>query len=167
MRKIKTLRIIVDIIWIISIVGLILVAVIGVYAFLSGGLSDNFKFNGIETSKLSKLNLFLIIFLNAFNLLIYYCIYLFREIVHAFDNLKVFSKTVIDNFNKIGFILILVGIINTVNSLLTTLVYEKFSSSFSLNWNTLGLVALGLFCSVLSEIFKISKNLKKENDLTI
>ena len=96
--------------------------------------------------------------------------------------LEVFHKDVIKLLNQIGRYLIVLGIASfpfsyipiTYTYLTSTdngygitdkniLYYEiDFMSSA---W--VMIIGVGLFCQVLSEIFKTSKDLKQENDLTI
>lgn len=73
----------------------------------------------------------------------------------------------INNFNKIGILLVASGIVASVLFFVFKLFIEnKFEISLGLSPYLL-LVCLGLFFMVLSEVFKIAKEAKEENQLTI
>ena len=74
---------------------------------------------------------------------------------------------VITSFKKIGNLLIISGLISLLISIIGEMYFkESVSISFGLDQNLIT-ICLGLFFLVLSEIFKIAKSAKQENDLTI
>ena len=94
-------------------------------------------------------------------------LYFFRKVVTNFVRVRVFEEVVISSFKKIGNLLTFSGFISLIISIIGTIYFEqKVSLEFGLNQH-LVIICLGLFFLVLSEIFKIAKNAKQENDLTI
>lgn len=168
MKKIHILKAIVDFIWIISIPIIPIAILLIPFLFFYDNLSDfNLKINGIE---LVANNIFAKILMSIsiiLYLLIIYCIYLFKKVLILFIRTKIFDQVVIKSFSKIGNILTLSGIIYLVISFIGKIYFEqKITLELNLNPNII-LICLGLFFIILSEIFKIAKNAKQENDLTI
>ncbi len=167
MKKIKILKAIIDFIWWVSVVGaaILLFILIGILFGLVE-LSPDFSVNRINISNLTIWQSTTIIVLSLFNLLGLYCLYLFRQIVHSFNLLKIFNLLIIKNFNKIGFYLLIIGVANILNTFLAHLfnnsIYLKIEFGFEISC-----ICLGLFSITLSEIFNIAKSAKQENDLTI
>ena len=74
---------------------------------------------------------------------------------------------VITSLKKTGNLLIVSGLISLLVSIIGEMYFkESVSISFGLDQNLIT-ICLGLFFLVLSEIFKIAKSAKQENDLTI
>ena len=167
MKKIKILKAIIDFIWWVSVFGaaILLFILIGILFGLVE-LSPDFSVNRINISNLTIWQSTTIIVLSLFNLLGLYCLYLFRQIVHSFNLLKIFNLLIIKNFNKIGFYLLIIGVANILNTFLAHLfnnsIYLKIEFGFEISC-----ICLGLFSITLSEIFNIAKSAKQENDLTI
>ena len=103
-------------------------------------------------------------------LLIYvviYCFYLFRKTLRFFQKAKPFDKMVIHNFNQIGKWLSVSGALGAIGSFVALAVLKN---TIQINLGItpfLALVCIGLFFMVLSEIFKVAKHAKEENELTI
>lgn len=169
MRKVKILKAIVDFIWWTSIIGLIVLffIMIGVLIGIIP-ISPNFRYsiNKIDLENLTIFQTILLITLSLFNLLGIYCLYLFRQIVHSFNSLNIFNSLIIKNFNRIGFCLVVVGFAHILNNFLTHLFNNVLQVKLEFGAG-IGLISLGLFSIILSEIFTIAKSAKQENDLTI
>ncbi len=100
-------------------------------------------------------------------LVLIYCIYLFRKILQYFQRLNIFDEFVLLSFKKMGNLLVLSAFLTGIPSFLYKIL-DKGEISISIGFSPFFmLLCLGLFSIVLSEIFKISKNFKEENDLTI
>jgi Na+-driven multidrug efflux pump len=96
-----------------------------------------------------------------------YCFYLFRKTLRYFQQVKPFDKDVIANFYKIGWLLSIVGSIGSIGFFLGHILLQhqiKLNLGFS---PYLTIICLGLFFMVLSELFKVAKKAKEENELTI
>jgi hypothetical protein len=167
MKKINVLKWIIDVLWIFSMPLILIITGFSV-AVLFIDLSDlNIELNtiNIDQNDLFSKILFIISMLNY--LLIIAALYFFRAVLNHFIRLKIFERRVIIGFKKIGNLLLVSGFISIVVSIISSLYFEqKLSASFGLNEH-LVIICLGLFFLILSEIFKIAKNTKQENDLTI
>lgn len=167
MRKLFILKTIIDLLYYMSILILIIVFLLIPYILL-GDSTNNLpiKINGqTMTSDNLESKLFILIGTTSY-LLIIYCIYLFRKILTCFIKTDIFNREVVANFKKIGILIIIYALIN----LLCSFLYDISNRITSLELGTspyLIILCLGLFFMVLSEIFKIAKNQKEENDLTV
>jgi len=96
-----------------------------------------------------------------------YCLYLFRKILSHLKNLELFHDYVITKMNTIGNLLTLIAILNAIPLFIYKQDYEnKINLDFGMN-PIIVAICLGLFFMILSEIFKIAKNAKEENELTV
>ena len=167
MRKIKILKTLVDLIWIFSM-PIVLIIICFSFAVFFIDLSDlDIKLNTIhfnQNNVYSKI-LFVISALNY--LLIIAALYFFRGILTKFTRIKIFENSVITSFKKIGNLLLISGGLSIIVSIISQIYLEqKIALELGLNQH-LTIICMGLFFLVLSEIFKIAKNTKQENDLTI
>ncbi|NRT11774.1 DUF2975 domain-containing protein [Flavobacterium sp. 14A] len=100
-----------------------------------------------------------------------YSIYLLRKVVFLFMENKIFDHQVILLLNKIGKSLILSTILKGTPILFIKIIYLIKIGNTPVNLNYIGLnfpvIIIALFFMVLSEVFKIAKNLKDENELTV
>ncbi|PJR04137.1 DUF2975 domain-containing protein [Avrilella dinanensis] len=103
-------------------------------------------------------------------LLYVYAIYLLKKTIDLFIEKFLFDDKVIRNFNTIGKVFIIVALLTSVSSffyhvytnqefVLDLTGYDSDSMLFN--------IAIGLFFITLSEVFKIAKIQKEENELTI
>jgi len=167
MKKINILKAIVDLLWIFSMPVILIIVGFSFAVFFIDIGDLNIEINSInfDQNDLSSKILFIISTLNY--LFIIAALYFFREILNNFIRIKIFERTVIIGFKKIGNLLIVSGLISLIISIIGTVYFkQKVSISFGLN-EYLVIICLGLFFLVLSEIFKIAKYTKQENDLTI
>ena len=168
MRKLNILKTIVDIVWILSMFSVPIILFVVVFIFLSEDAGTlNVKLLGLqihETTMVTKLTLGVLLLIYF---LLIYCIYLFKKILRCFQKLKIFDEIVIVNFNRIGNLLIISSLISGASFFIHELFYShKIHLEVGMN-SFLLMLCLGFFFIVLSEIFKISKKLKDENELTI
>ncbi|MCF6168997.1 DUF2975 domain-containing protein [Lutibacter sp.] len=168
MRKIHILKAIVDFIWIVSIPIIPFAMVAIPLIFFMDDLGDfDIKINGVLLTSSSILSKLLIAVSIIAFLLTFYSLYLFRKVLAYFLRLKIFDDTVISSFNKIGNLLVVSGILSLAVSFIFTL-YFKHKITFEVGYDSkIIIICFGLFFMVLSEVFKISKGMKEENDLTI
>ncbi|MDX6745674.1 DUF2975 domain-containing protein [Polaribacter sp. PL03] len=167
MRKINILKAIVDLLWIFSMPVVLIIVGFSVAIFFVDLGELNIKINsiGLNNDTLLSKVLFVISALNY--LLIIAALYFFRKVLNHFIRVKIFEVTVIRSFQKTGNLLAISGFISLIVSIISNVYYEqKISLEFGLNQH-LVIICLGLFFLVLSEVFKIAKNQKQENDLTI
>ncbi len=167
MRKIHILKAIVDLVWIFSMpIVLLIIGVVAVIFFIDVS-SLNITINTVVFNNNDILSKVLIV-ISALNyLLIIAALYYFRKTIHYFLRVKIFEDFVINSFKKIGNLLAISGIISLIISFVSKVyLTSTIHFEFGLNEHVV-LICLGLFFLILSEIFKIAKNHKLENDLTI
>ena len=167
MKKINVLKWIVDVLWIFSmpVVLLIIGFSIAILFFDLGDLNIEVNTINFDQNNCFSKVLFIISILNY--LLIIAALYFFRKVLNRFIRVKIFEEMVITSFKKIGNLLIVSGLISLLISIIGEMYFkESVSISFGLHQNLIT-ICLGLFFLVLSEIFKIAKSAKQENDLTV
>tara|TARA_B100000795_G_C22752178_1_gene419915 strand:- start:350 stop:856 length:507 start_codon:yes stop_codon:yes gene_type:complete len=168
MKKLNILKAIIDFIWIVTApigIPLILICIPALFFY---DLSDlNIKIQGINFVTEDLYSKILIAIALSNYLLLMYSLYLFRKSLRYFLSAKIFDVYIIHSFKKIGNAIVLSGIISLIISFVGQIHFkQEISLEFGLN-TYLVLICLGLFFMVLSEIFKIAKTAKQENDLTI
>ena len=167
MKKINILKAIVDYLWIVTIPLGSLVIIISIPSlFLEETPIDFFEFAGVSVPKNIYTEILLLIELLGVCLILY-AFHLFRNTLRYFQKIKIFDVKVITTFHKIGILLIISGTASFIISVLLRIYFEgPFKILFGFN-DDIVLVGLGLFFQVLSEVFKIAKAAKEENELTI
>lgn len=168
MRKLTILKTIINFLWITSLMTLPFVILI--FGFIIFDTSLDGKINlGFFGLKVDEFNLYTRISM-ILPLLTYlisvYCLYLFRKTITQIHRLSLFDNSNIKNFNTIGKLLIVMALIEGLGKFFFRLSQSEFKLDFSFSPFLITLI-LGLFFMVLSEIFKIAKNAKEENELTI
>jgi hypothetical protein len=167
MRKINILKGIVDLLWIFSMPIVLVIIGFSIAIFFVDLGELNIKINSVNFNGNTLLSKTLLV-ISALNyLLIIAALYFFRKVLNYFIRVKIFEETVITSFKKIGNLLAVSGIISLTISMISKIYFEqKISLEFGLNQHIV-IICLGLFFLILSEIFKIAKSTKQENDLTI
>ncbi|TXE17817.1 DUF2975 domain-containing protein [Psychroserpens burtonensis] len=169
MKKLLILKSLVDFIWIVTCIPVIPVLLfIAVYMFIDPSILEipleinNSKIEDLGLSlKISTLVLFVIVFIGI------YCFYVFRKTLRYFQKHNPFSDFIINSYNTIGNLLVFSGITASVLFFVIKLVFEsRIEVSLGLS-PYIFIVCLGLFFMVLSEVFKVAKIAKEENQLTI
>lgn len=168
MKKLNILKAIVDLFWIVTMLSVPFILFLLVFVFISDDISTfNIKINDLlieETNIYTKITLAILLLTY---LLLIYGVYLFKKSLVCFQRLKIFDEVVVTNFNKIGYILVSSSFLIEIPSFLYRFFYKKevgFEIGFS---SFILMLCSGFFFMILSEIFKISKNLKEDNELTI
>lgn len=169
MRKLVILKSLIDFIWFVTCIPAILILLFfAVYMFIKPE-SVNFVFDtGVSVVEAISLEIQLLaLALIGLGFIGIYCVYLFRKTLRYFQRVKPFHDNVIANFYKIGYLLLGIGISASVIFFLSRLVVDsRVKIYFGLS-PFLMLVCLGLFFMVLSETFKVAKQAKEENELTV
>ena len=167
MRKLKILKSLVDFLFITTSFAMpILVIGIPALFILSENITSDFLKIDITESITILHKIFLAFFLLSY-LLIYYTIYKFRLVLNEFVRARIFTEKVIANLKSAGNVLMIAGVLMIISEVGLKLAIEsKISFDFGISAHYL-CICFGLFFVVLSEIFKVSKNMKQENDLTI
>ena len=167
MKKINILKAIVDLLWIFSVPVVLIIIGISFTTFFVD-LSDlNIELNTINMNQNDLFSKILFVVSSLNYLLLIVALYFFRKVLTNFIRVRIFEEVVISSFKKTGNLITFSGFISLIISIIGEIYFEqKVSLEFGLNQH-LVLICLGLFFLVLSEIFKIAKNTKQENDLTI
>lgn len=170
MRKLNILKAVLDLFWfltLISVVGMLIF--IPIYLFNSD-LNIPIKIKGQEINSTSLLSKVVIILNIISGLLFFYSIFLLRKVVALFQKREIFNEEVVRLFNLIGKLIIASSILSTF-SLFVFNIFERDHLSLAIDFGSydsfLISLIIGLFFTVISEIFKISNNMKTENELTI
>ena len=98
-----------------------------------------------------------------------YGVYLFRETIGYFKDRDVFNVIVIKRFSTIGKCIIAGDLISGISYLINKIIYgDNLNAPIEIRYDFLvGSVFVALFCMVLSEVFKMAKEMKEENELTV
>lgn len=159
MRKIFILKTVLDLLFILSI--------FGVLTFILFFLEDTIRVNGYDITTDTLSAKIVLWFWYIGYLLFVYTIYLFRKTAYLFLRVRIFNEKVVKNLNKIGLLLIIITIFTDVSVMIYSVIEHKgIGIRFDTN-SVLFKIAMGLLFMVLSEVLKISTRMKQENDLTI
>jgi hypothetical protein len=166
MRKLIILKSLVDFVWIISCIPMMgILLFFSVYIFINPeSLRAILDIEVDNTSIIAQIFTLLLIIICFVGI---YCVYLFRKTLRYFQQVKPFHIYVIKNFYKIGYLLVIIGFGGTILFFVAQLVLK---SELKINLGMspyVMLICLGLFFMVLSEVFKVAKHVKEENELTI
>jgi uncharacterized integral membrane protein len=170
MKKLQFLKTVLDFFWFFSLLGGIGMLIFSTFYLFDSNIDIPIKIQGQQITA-NDFPSKLIIFANIITgILFLYSIYLLRKVVGHFQKREIFNLDVIKYFNLIGKLIILSSLINNLTELIFDLLKQDYIS-LSLNFGSydsfLVSISLGLFFMVISEIFKIAKNMKEENELTI
>ncbi|MCA0152234.1 DUF2975 domain-containing protein [Winogradskyella vincentii] len=169
MRKLIILKSLVDFIWIITCIPLLfLMGFFLVYMFVEPEaldiVFDEISFDKTIPNYIKQFFGLLFIIITSISV---YCLFVFRKTLRYFQQVKPFHIDVINNFHKIGYMLCGIGIGGTLIAFASRIL---FKGEFIINLGItpyLVLTVLGLFFMVLSEVFKVAKHAKEENELTV
>ena len=167
MRKLNILKAIADFIWMLSLITFPFVLILATYFILSDELIDlPFKISGNSidlTSPFGKIA-FVIAVLNFGTFL--YALFFFRKLLTNFKKHLIFENENTLLFDKIGNLVLLGSVIYLVADFIANTSINKVEIHLGYG-PFVYLLGLGLFFKVLSEVFKLGKKLKEENELTI
>jgi len=166
MKKLNILKTIVDLSWIfLTPVILIILLAIPYILFVDNSNYYDIHISGFSIKSIDFPTKMLLVTKMVSYLILIYCVYIFSKILEYFQRHKIFDEFVLKNFNKMGVLLVVCSFIMGISSILYEIFYaENVTLTFGF---TPFLLCMGMFFMVLSEIFKISKNMKEENELTI
>ncbi|MDT0295283.1 DUF2975 domain-containing protein [Mesonia ostreae] len=169
MRKLILLKSLVDFIWIVTGVPAILLGIALIPClFIYTSIFETFSILPEETLVTNNfLVQFMVLILILSFLSSMYSFYLFRKIIRYFQKAQPFDLFVINSFNKIGWILSIAGLVSSITLILLRLMLESRITIRLGATPYLIMICLGLFFMVLSETFRVAKNQKEENELTI
>ncbi|WP_299128547.1 DUF2975 domain-containing protein [uncultured Winogradskyella sp.] len=168
MRKLIILKSLVDFVWIVTCVPAVaLLLFFGVYIFVNPETISFVFDNDLNADSSMPLAQFFTLTIIAMIGIAIYCFYLFRITLRYFQKVKPFHDEVIINYNRIGLLLTITGVLSAIIFFSARLVlFDEFRLDFGFTPNVM-LICLGLFFMVLSEVFKVAKQAKEENELTV
>lgn len=167
MRKLYLLKAIVDFVWIMALITMpFLLFFIG-YLFVSKEPFDiPIKMNGIEITVLDFNAKIVLFFATLSYLVVLYGLYLIKKLLRLFQLKIIFDEKIIFYFNRIGNLFILSGFLSGFPAFFYKIAQGEIKIEIGAN-PFLYLISFGLFFAVLAEVFKMGKQLKEENDLTV
>ena len=168
MKKLNLLKTIVDLFWINLVFAYsIFIVLILIFLFTN---SNDFDFliniDGLKFEKIEIQEKILIAILTITSGVLLFSFYLFKKLIKNFTKRLIFTDENIGILNKIGRFLFFCAFFYSVPILIYRLYYKQINFNIGISSFVL-LLVLGLFFMVLSELFKISKFQKQENDLTV
>ena len=170
MRKIYFLRAVLEFMLYFLIIGGVGLLIATPFILIDSDWGIPIKINGVVNfsfdSVYSKIGLVVSV-LSYF--LFVYAIYLFKKTINLFIKGNIFDDQVILNLNRIGKIFIIVTLItNGLEFILKVTTTQKAELMINSGFDSfLFTISIGLFFIIMSEVFKISKKIKEENELTI
>lgn len=99
-----------------------------------------------------------------------YAVFLLKKTIDLFIKRLLFDDEVIKKLNLIGKIFVAVALMINIPAFFSSVFFNQhidFNLTSYYSDSMLFNVAIGLFFMILSEVFKIAKNLKEENELTV
>ena len=167
MRKLNLLKAIIDFFWILALITIPFLLLFIAYLTSSNEPFDiPIKMNGVEITGLD-LNAKIVLFFTTLSyIVVMYGLYLFKKLLQLFQLKIIFDDQIIFHFKRIGNLLIISGFLSGIPAFFYKVAQGEIKIDFGAN-PFLYLISLGLFFMVLSEVFKIAKTMKEENDLTI
>jgi hypothetical protein len=167
MRKLNLLKAIIDFFWILALITIPFLLLFIAYLTSSNEPFDiPIKMNGVEITVLD-LNAKIVLFFTTLSyIVVMYGLYLFKKLLQLFQLKIIFDDQIIFHFKRIGNLLIISGFLSGIPAFFYKVAQGEIKIDFGAN-PFLYLISLGLFFMVLSEVFKITKTMKEENDLTI
>lgn len=167
MRKLIILKTIVDIFWILTVPAILFILFLIPYIWVSDGIDLPINLNGMELQAIDVSSKLVISFILLSFLMLFYNVYLFKRILQYFQKLKIFDDFVSASLNTMGRIFMISAFLAGVPTFLYRLFHlNKFKLVIGFSPFVL-LLSLGLFLMILSEIFKIAKDAKRDSELTI
>jgi H+/Cl- antiporter ClcA len=174
MKILNTLRTCIKIFYYLALISLLIsVVVIISIIFFQSGFSDVFTINFKEYSVESKWETVMLIITAYIPVLVGFCaVYCLKKFVDDISLTNLFSEKQVVFLRKIGVNIIVYIIVSYVISFILDVIYNRttkigFSYEDDLISNYFFILIIGLFFIFLSEIFKIAKQHKEENELTV
>lgn len=170
MRRLSTLKTIVDILFVLAMIGLIfLLPLILMLIIIPEQVP--FKWStpeGVDLEPKSP-ELIICMFSSYIGFAFFvYALYLFRKTLDLFKRRIFFDDRVIKNFDQTGKAIIIAVMIFFATAILLRFTSNPISLELDFGLNSSLMTAgLGLFFIVLSDVFAMAKRHKEDNDLTV
>jgi hypothetical protein len=167
MKKLNLLKTIIDFVWIIALIFIpFLLFFIGYLLILKEPFDIPIKLNGVEINVLDVNAKIVLFFATLSYLVVLYGLYFIKKLLRLFQLKIIFHDKIIFYFKRIGNLFVISGFLSGIPAFFYKVAQGEIKIEIGAN-PFLYLVSLGLFFMVLSEVFKIAKTMKEENDFTI
>ena len=167
MRKLYLLKAIIDFVWIMALISVPFLLIFVGYLLISNEPFDvPIKMNNIKITVLDLNAKIFLFFATLSYLVLLYGLYLIKKLLQLFQLKIIFDDKIIFYFNRIGNLFILSGFVSGIPAFFYKVAQGEIKIEIGAN-PFLYLISLGLFFTVLAEVFKMGKQLKEENDLMI
>ena len=167
MKKLYLLKAIIDFVWIMALISVPFLLIFVGYLLISNEPFDiPITTNGIKITVLDLNAKIALFFATLSYLVLFYGLYLIKNLLRLFQLKIIFDNKIIFYFNRIGNLLILSGFVSGIPAFFYKVAQGEIKIEIGAN-PFLYLISLGLFFTVLAEVFKMGKQLKEENELTI
>ncbi len=170
MKKLNLLKTLIDLFFYFSAIAGVGMVIFVAMVVAGQGEAIDLKIGGHEILVYDWQTKLLIVFGLASFLCFVYAIFLLRKIIGHFYRRQIFHAEVIRLLNRTGAAVI----VSTILARVPIFVYDaahRTSAGFELETggfdSLVSTLCLGLFFMVLSEVFKIAKGMKEENELTV
>lgn len=167
MRKLNILKAIVDFIWIMTWIALPLIIIVSiVMLFNKEAIDVPIQINGSDLNLSNTYDKYALPIGLVYIGFLLFSLFFFRKLLTNFQKRMIFENENADLLNKIGNIIIIEALIYALTNIIIHFLNNKITITLGYG-PFLYLLGLGLFFKVLAEVFKMGKNLKEENELTI
>ncbi len=167
MKKLNALKTIIDIVWVISLIGLPFIFIFSVLSFIYPEfvkIPIKILNNNVDIKTITgKTAVFVAFICMGFYV---YGLYLFRKLLSFFQTKLIFEESTIFILKKLGNVFIISSIIYSLTQFLMSFSKDKATIIIG-DGPFLYFLTIGLFLIVLSEVFEMGKKIKEDNELTI
>lgn len=167
MKKLNALKTIIDVVWIISLIGIPFILILSLITlinpeFIKIPIKILNKHVDVRTITGKTAVFFGFIYMGFY----VYGLYLFRKLLSSFQTKLIFEESTIFILKKLGNVFIISSIIYSLTQFLMSISVEKAKIIIG-EGPFIYLLTIGLFLIVLSEVFEMGKKIKEDNELTI
>ena len=167
MRKLNLLKTIVDFVWIMALIFIpFLLFFIGYLLILNEPFDIPIKMNGVEITVLDVNAKIVLFFATLAYLVLLYALFFIKKLLRLFQLKIIFDDKIIFYFKRIGNLFVISGFLSGIPAFFYKVAQREIKIEIGAS-PFLYLISLGLFFMDLSEVFKIAKTMKEENELTI
>lgn len=168
MRKIFILRAILQLLLIFSVIAVVGLLIMIPVILFSSDWNTPIRIGG-NLLEVNSVGAKVVLVMGSIAYILYvYVIFQLKKMIDLFIKRLLFDDEVIKKLNIIGKIFIIVVLLTNIPTLFYSMYFsENIEININYSDSILFNVAIGLFFMILSEVFKIAKNLKEENELTV
>ena len=167
MKTISILKKLINIYYFLLLIGVFFITAIVPILFASDKIESFNIIEGYDISTFTILEFTVFLIITTIIYIIFVAaIYFIKTSLDDLTDENYFSEKVITNFNKSGKLILISGIASTVFEFFLRIILSN-KLEFSLDFDLILMIIIGLFLLFLSEVFEKGRRTKQENDLTI